>query len=379
MCKACDFSTTMDDELKVNLGPGRSYDIVIGFNNLHQLGPHLKSLQLGNSLFVITTSNINRLYGEQLLCSLKKAGFATRDICLIQVPDGEQSKSVEQWLKLLDELYRFDRELHRQVTLINFGGGVVGDLGGYVAASYRRGIDYVQVPTTLLSHVDSAVGGKVGIDFKEAKNLIGAFYQPRLVWADVSLLKTLDKRQIRSGLAEVIKYGVICSPELFSYLEEHHTDVLNLDPQALQYVVKTSYAIKIQLVEADELDQKGLRVKLNLGHTVGHAIEAAAGYGTYTHGEAVAVGLLCAAEIAEQLGMFSESKLSRLKNLLNSVGLPVKITGISLEQIMNSLMHDKKFIKGKNRFVLPTDIGQVQTQEGIPDKLIRQVVGVHLT
>jgi 3-dehydroquinate synthase len=367
-----------DEKLKVGLGPDRGYEIVIGCRNLDQLGSHLRSLQLGNSIFIVTTPVINRLYGEQLLTSLTKAGFSPQDILLAQVPDGEQSKSVQQWLELIDKLYQFDRELKRQVMLINFGGGMVGDLGGYVAASYRRGIDYVQLPTTLLAHVDSAVGGKVGIDFNQAKNLIGAFYQPRLVWVDLALLETLNRRQISSGLAEVIKYGVICDPGLFAFVEEHYGDILGLKMRALRQVVKTCYAIKARMVEADERDNQGVRVKLNLGHTVGHAIEAAAGYAPYTHGEAVAVGMLCAAEIALAQGMFSEAELNRLESLLVKVGLPVKAEGVKLTQIMDSLLHDKKFVRGRNRFVLPTRIGEVRTVEGVPDELVRRVVASRL-
>ncbi len=371
-------STTENEKLKVNLASDRSYDVIIGCGNLEEFGAYLKSLQLGSSLFIITTPVINRLYGKSLLAGLNKAGFAAQDILLVQVTDGEESKSVEQWLELIEKLYRFDRELERQVALVNFGGGVIGDLGGYVAAAYRRGIDYVQLPTTLLSNVDSAVGGKVGVDFKKAKNLIGDFHQPRLVWVDLELLKTLDERQVMSGLAEVIKYGVICDPGLFAFVEEHYEDILALEMWALKRVVVTSYAIKAKIVEADELDKKGVRVKLNLGHTVGHAIEAAAGYTTYTHGEAVAVGMLCAAEIAKGLGIFSQVETDRLEELLSKVGLPVRIEGVELAQIMDSLLHDKKFVRGRNRFVLPSSIGQVQVREGIPDKLIRQVIAGRL-
>lgn len=370
--------TTENEKLKVDLASDRSYDVIIGCSNLDKFGAHLKSLQLGNSIFIITTPTINRLYGRRLLDSLTKAGFAPQDILLIQVPDGEQSKSVAQWLELIEKLYQFDRELRRQVLLLNFGGGVVGDLGGYVAASYRRGIDYVQLPTTLLSNVDSAVGGKVGVDFMEAKNLIGDFHQPRLVWVDLALLKTLDGRQVISGLAEVIKYGVICDPELFAFIEDHYKDILALEIGALRRVVATSYAIKAQIVGADELDKHGVRAKLNLGHTVGHAIEAAAGYATYTHGEAIAVGMLCAAEIAKTLGMLSQTETTRLEDLLVKVGLPVRIEGLGLEQIMDSLLHDKKFVRGRNRFVLPTRIGEVQLRDGISDELVRQVVASRL-
>ncbi len=365
-------------KLKVELGPDRSYEIIIACQNLKEFGAHLRSLQLGNSIFIITTPVINNLYGEQLTCGLKTAGFAPQDILLVEVPAGEQSKSVEQWLKLVEELYQFDQQLERQVVLLNFGGGVVGDLGGYVAASYRRGINYVQLPTTLLANVDSAVGGKVAVDFKEAKNLIGAFYQPRLVWVDLALLKSLDARQIISGLAEVIKYGVICDPELFVFVEEHYKAILALEIWALERIVVSSYAIKAQMVEADEWDNRGVRIKLNLGHTVGHAIEAAAGYAAYTHGEAVAVGMLCAAEIARGLGMLAKAELVRLEKLLVEVGLPVGVKGVSLEQIMDSLLHDKKFVRGRNRFVLPTGIGKVEIREGVSDKLIRQVIAGRL-
>ncbi len=366
------------EKLKVELGSDRGYEIIIASQNLKEFGAHLRSLQFGNSLLIITTPVINNLYGEQLRHSLKEAGFASQDILLVEVPDGEQSKSVGQWLELVEKLYQFDRELKRQVLLINFGGGVVGDLGGYVAASYRRGIDYVQLPTTLLSNVDSAVGGKVGVDFKDAKNLIGAFYQPRLVWVDLALLKSLDERQIKSGLAEVIKYGVICDAELFNFVEQHYKDILGLELWALKRIVVTSYAIKAKMVEADERDKCGVRIMLNLGHTVGHAVEAAAGYTGYTHGEAVALGMVCAAAIAKELGMLSQAELVRLEKLLLKVGLPVRIKGVTLAQIMGSLLHDKKFIRGQNRFVLPTKIGEVQIREGVSDELIRQVIAARL-
>ncbi len=355
------------------MGPGRSYQVVIGSQNLPRLGFQLNTW--GNSVFVITNHKINSLYGQQLIDSLKSAGITSENILVSCVPDTEQSKSVECWLRLIQELYEFDATIKRRIVLVNLGGGVVGDLGGFVAATYRRGIPYVQVPTTLLSNVDSALGGKVGLDHNEAKNIIGAFYQPRLIWVDLSLLRTLDSRQLSSGLSEVIKYGVICSPALFGFVEQHLADIFSCNEQVLHHIVQESYQIKARLVEIDEFDQKGHRIILNFGHTIGHALEAAAGYEGYTHGEAVAVGMICAAEIASRMGIFPQEDVQRLEQLLVRANLPVRARGVSVEQIMQSLAHDKKFVGGRNRFVLPTAIGQVVVKEGVDEELIRKVVG----
>ncbi len=362
-----------EERLTVNLG-SRSYRIVVGANNLGELGPALQALDLGNSIFIVTTPRIAGLYAQLLIDKLASAGFPKSDIYLAQVPEGEEHKSSDEWLNLLHELMEFDRELTRHILVLNLGGGMIGDLGGFVAATYRRGVAYVQVPTTLLADVDSALGGKVGIDFGNAKNLVGAFYQPRLVWLELDFLQTLGERELRSGIAEIVKYGVIAEPELFAYLEEHYQQVLAKDVVALRSAILPSARVKAQMIEQDELDNLGIRVKLNFGHTVGHAIEAAAGYTRYTHGEAISIGMVCAGEIARALGMFSQEELGRLERLLTTFGLPVRISQVDFEKAWESLLHDKKFIRGENRFVLPVKIGAVEVRSDVPHELIRQVI-----
>ncbi len=372
------YSLNKNGKLKLDLGQNKTYEIIIGAYNLSRIGDYLKRRLPANSFFIVTSPVINNLYGKQLESSISNAGFLPDNILIAEVPEGEESKSVDYWLELLGKIYKFDSAIQRQTMILNLGGGVIGDLGGFVAAAYRRGIDYIQIPTTLLANVDSAVGGKVGIDFRNAKNLIGAFYQPKLVWVDLSLLKSLDKRQIRSGLSEIIKYAMICDADLFAYLEEHIYDVLALDMDALKHVVEVSYSIKAEIVQADEFDRNGVRAKLNFGHTVGHAIEAAAGYSSYTHGEAVAIGMVAACEIAQCLGMFSKSQTKALEDLLVRVGLPVRACNVGLEPVMDSLLHDKKFVRGKNRFVLPSSIGRVELIEDVDEGIIRQVVADRL-
>lgn len=326
-------------------------------------------LKLGNRAVVVTDPKIKQLLGKSLKKSLEHSGFST---AFILVPVGEASKSERIALALLKRIAALDTA--EKIFLVALGGGVVGDLTGFVAAVYKRGIGYVQVPTTLLAQVDSSIGGKTAIDLAVGKNLVGSFYQPRLVFSDVNLLRSLGKREIVSGLAEAVKYGVIQDEKLFSFIEQRTTELLRGVPAALMYVVDHCSRIKASVVEKDEQDKKGVRIILNFGHTVGHAVEAAYGFRRITHGEAVALGMLCAAEIANHLGLFRAKDLRRLSALLKRLGFPTRLGNIALERIMPALRRDKKFIGRTNRFVLPVKIGKVVVREDIPEALIRQVI-----
>ncbi len=369
-----DRSTTRGEEIKVepqNDGD-RSYSVIINSNNLDEIGHTVKDLKLGDDIIVLSDSNVGPLYADKVIESLKSAGFSNIDKMFIKA--GEASKTEVTVNEILTKVYDFDKNQDKNLTILTLGGGVVGDLGGYVAGTYRRGIHYVQVPTSLLGQVDCGLGGKVGVNFEKAKNLIGLFYQPKLVFMDLSVLKTLDPREFKSGYAEVIKYGAIDDSDLFKYLEENTSKILNHDLTCLQHVVKTCVRIKSNIVKLDERDEKDIRIMLNFGHTIGHAIEAAAGYGSYTHGEAISIGMLCAGEIALRLKLFSSGNLSRLNNLIEKAGLPDKIKGCTLDDIMDSMTHDKKFVGGMNRFVLPVDIGKAKVEENIDEELIKDVI-----
>ena len=356
-------------KVRLNLGE-RSYNIFIGPGAIKKLPELLKRLGGGSPVVVITDSVV----------ASKTAGVTSpvlsalpNEVFRFQVPSSERSKSIEVFQETVQKITRKTRT-HRPV-IIALGGGVVGDLAGFIAATFRRGVPLVQVPTTLLSQVDSAIGGKVGIDLPEAKNLVGAFYQPAFVLADSDLLGTLPPRQIRNGMAEIIKYGVIASGELFSYLEKNMGDMLALKKKPLEAVIGECVSIKARVVEKDELDRKDVRIALNFGHTLGHAIEAASGYSkAYNHGESVALGMILAGEIALRLEMMKEKDLKRLKELIRKAGLPLKCRGVSVRDILNAHRYDKKFIAGANRLVLPRRIGRVEVVEDIPRLLIKTVL-----
>jgi len=251
----------------------------------------------------------------------------------------------------------------------------VGDLAGFTASIYKRGIPYVQIPTTLLSQVDSAIGGKTAIDLSAGKNLAGAFYQPKLVFTDVSFLEKLPEKELISGLAEVIKYGIIKSPGLFRFVEKNYNKILGRDRKSLLRVVSECGIIKAGVVEKDEMDNKKIRIILNLGHTIGHAIEAASGYlGSYNHGQAVGLGILASVYIAEKKGFLEKADSRRIKNIIKNTGLPIRLKNVKLKDILSAQAHDKKFIHGKNRFVLPVKIGKVIVKEGISDMTVTESI-----
>lgn len=343
------------------------YSIVIGDKILGRLGQKLSGMKIGEDAVVITNPVIARHHGRKLATGLKKYGFSVK---VFTVPGGEKSKSAGVAMELIAKLSKYD--VKRKPFIIAFGGGVVGDLAGFVAAIYKRGIPYVQVPTTLLAQIDSAIGGKTAIDLPTGKNLVGAFYQPRLVWSDVSVLKTLNLRQIRNGLAEAVKYGVIRDPGLFAYIERNTEKLLKNDSAAMVHVVKECSAIKAKVCVADEKETKGIRTILNFGHTLGHAIEADAKYDQYHHGEAIALGMRAASDISVRMKLFNKVQASRLEKLLTRVGLPREIKNVRIAKILDIMQHDKKFSGKKNRFVLALRLGRVKVVENIPEKLIRE-------
>ncbi len=346
-----------------------SYKIMIGRHMLSHLGRTLRSLHVGKDAVIITHPVIDRWHGRKIVRALQNDGFQVK---VFTVPEGEKSKSARTAFQLMGKIARYD--VKRKLFIIALGGGVIGDLAGYVAAAYRRGIPYIQVPTTFLAQIDSAIGGKVAIDLPVGKNLVGAFYQPKLVWSDVAVLSTLSRRQMRNGLAEAVKYGVIRDRKLFDYLEKNHKKLLSYDLSALEQVVMRCSQIKANIVIADEKETKGLRTILNFGHTIGHAIETASHYSNFQHGEAVAMGMRVALEISQKLGYIHPSLSFTVVKLLSAIGLPTQIKGVKISSILRTMAHDKKFKAGKNRFVLATKIGQVKVAEGVPLEIVRQSI-----
>ena len=357
-------------KLRAKVGSGRDYDILIGHNSLDDIGEHIKKLKIGTSAFVITSPKIGKLYLRPVRQSLKKHGI---DSIPAYVPDGERYKNQQSYNKLLHEIDKFNKIGGNKLFVLNLGGGVICDIGGYVAATFNRGVDYIQVPSTLLAFVDCGIGGKVGINFEKTKNLIGTFRQPRLVFADLNLLKTLNTRELRSGLAEVVKYGVIHSPDLFEFIEDNIDKVFSLDKKTIEKIVVAGYSIKADIVKEDEFDTKDIRIVLNFGHTIGHAIEFASKY-AYRHGEAISIGMVCANDISVRLGLLDKGVAARVENLLQKIGLPTRIKNLNINALMKALGKDKKFVNGINRFVMITELGKHKIEENIPDKLIKDVI-----
>lgn len=356
---------------KIRVGlKSRSYDILIAPGLLDGAGRVLKGLGLGTDAVIVTNKQIFALYGRRLETSLNNAGFRTSPII---IPSSEKAKAFSVVAPSLNKIAENDR--FKNVFMVALGGGVVGDFTGFISSIYRRGVPYVQIPTTLLAQVDSAIGGKTAVDLPSAKNMAGTFYQPRIVISDPSVLKSLPRRHIINAMAEIIKYGVIKDVELFEFLEKNHAKALSCDPRTIEYVVSRCSAIKAAVVERDEFDKEGARAVLNYGHTVGHAIEAAAGYShRYAHGEAVAIGMVVAAEIAFTLKILRAEDAFRIIALIKEYSLPVTIKRLGFEKIYSALGHDKKFIHGKNRFVLPCGIGRTKFVEGVPESIIRNAI-----
>lgn len=354
----------MADCVKIDLGK-RSYDIHIGHNLFHSIGERLKGITNSNKVMLVTNPTVANLYGRTLREQLERAGFYP---VTAEIPDGEEYKNLATAEKLYDLAYNY--ELDRQTPIIALGGGVVGDLTGFVAATYLRGVPFIQIPTTLLAQVDSSVGGKVAVNHPKGKNIIGSFYQPAAVFADLSVLNTLSEREIKAGMAEVVKYGVISDGQFFSWLEENLEKVMALEPQAMEKVVSVSCRCKAAVVKEDETE-KGIRAILNFGHTVGHALEALTEYKTYRHGEAVSIGMVAAAKIAVNMGMLNQSEGVRITGLLERIGLPVNMPqGINRDELVKAMRKDKKVVSSKLTFVLPVSIGKVEIVRGIGEDVI---------
>jgi 3-dehydroquinate synthase len=344
-------SKTMNTRtLEVRLGE-RSYPIVVGPNLLGSadlLLPHVAKRRVA----LISNETVFPLYGRKLAASLREAGVALTEI---QLSDGEQYKTLASLERVYDALLR--EAFDRKSVIVALGGGVVGDLAGFAAATYQRGIPFIQVPTTLLAQVDSSVGGKTAVNHPLGKNMIGAFHQPKIVLADTSVLATLPDRELRAGLAEVIKYGLIRDPAFLAWLEENMPALLARDPAALTHAIFESCRNKAEVVEADEHEQ-GERALLNLGHTFGHAIEGALGFGKWLHGEAVGAGMVLAARLSQQLGLISKEDLARTERIIAAAGLPVDMPGIPADQMLSFMEHDKKNEDGAIRLVLMKEVGR---------------------
>ena len=355
--------------VSVQLG-NRSYAIKVAPGLLKQLGGECARLKLGDRCAIITDTNVGKFFAKPVYESLLKAGF---EPVLVTVTAGEKAKSLKSVQSCYDQLAA--HRLERKSFIVALGGGVVGDLAGFVAATYLRGIPFVQIPTTLLAQVDSSVGGKTGVNLRAGKNLVGAFYQPRLVLCDLDTLKTLPEREFRAGLAEVVKYGIIFDAKLFAQLERDLLKILKRDRKILVPIIARCCEIKAEVVAQDETEN-GLRAILNFGHTVGHAIENSSGYGKYLHGEAIAIGQVAAAKLSHKILGLASDDIARIEKLFVRAGLPVriKLNSAQRKKLFTAMKLDKKVSAGEIKFVLVEKIGKVVWGRKIPPALVEEVL-----
>ncbi len=357
--------------------PGQAYDIIIAPAGLDHVGTWMAGLSdrpLGKKVLLVSNPVIFKHYGERAISSLTSAGFAV-NYCLL--PPGERYKTPNSVQRIYDAA--LEHRLERSSTIVALGGGVIGDMAGFAAATWLRGINVVQVPTSLLAMVDAAIGGKTGVNHPKGKNLIGAFHQPRLVLIDPDVLKTLPSREFRAAIAEVIKYGVIWDADLFAQLEgqndKQRLDQLRyLSPELLHDILTRSCQAKAHVVSQDE-KEAGLRAILNYGHTIGHAVESLTGYRVVNHGEGVAIGMVAAAQIAVAMGLWEQQDSDRQLTLIQNAALPTQLpAGLDIEAILDSLQLDKKVKSGKVRFVLPTRVGAATVTDAVTPEVVRQVL-----
>lgn len=358
------------NSVRVHLGE-RSYDIVVSSDDLAGVGPFARQQATGARAVVISDEHV-ALHARAVEAALAAAGFRA---ALITLPPGESQKALAVAGQLYDRLV--DLQADRKTLIVATGGGVVGDLAGFVAATFNRGLPLLMVPTTLLAMVDSSVGGKVGVNHPRGKNLIGAFHQPVGVWIDTATLATLPEREYRSGLAEVVKYGVILDAGLFAFLEEYADAVLRRDPEAVRHIVSRSCRLKADVVERDEREQTGLRAVLNYGHTFAHAFETVGGYGSWLHGEAVAAGMSCAARLAVRRHLVPAEVAERQRLLLERFGLPTAPKPWPAADLLTVMRSDKKAQDGRLRLVLPTRLGEVNLFDDVPEGEVKQVLVTH--
>jgi 3-dehydroquinate synthase len=357
--------TNTMNTLHVALGE-RTYPILIGSNASHA-ADSLQQAITGNTVLIVTNTIVGPLYAEQLASTIRKLG---KTVHIHTLPTGEEYKNLETLNTIFDTLLA--NQCDRKTTLIALGGGVVGDMTGFAAASYMRGVPFIQIPTTLLSQVDSSVGGKTGINHPMGKNMIGAFYQPQLVLADLNTLNTLPDNELSAGMAEVIKHGAIYDAAFFEWLEQNMAKLMDKDEGALTHAIVRSCEIKAEIVAQDE-KEGGIRAILNFGHTFGHAIEAGMGYGTWLHGEAVGVGMILAADLSHRLGQLSAADVSRIHNLVKAAGLPTKPPKLGIDKMIELMKLDKKSDAGQIKFVLLNGIGQYKIQSA-PEELLHQTL-----
>lgn len=360
----------MQSVIRVDI-PQQSYDIAIAPGILDQLGAWAQQLNLGKKVLLVSNPAIFRHYGARAIASLEAAGF---EVAICKLAAGEQYKTFKSVQKIYDAALA--HRLERSSTMIALGGGVIGDMTGFAAATWLRGINVIQVPTSLLAMVDASIGGKTGVNHPKGKNLIGAFHQPKLVLIDPQVLQTLPGREFRAAMAEVIKYGVIWDEELFSDLEKcQRLDQLRyLDEEFVQNIITRSCQVKAVVVGKDE-KETGLRALLNYGHTIGHAVESLTGYTKVNHGEAVAIGMVAVGLLAIRLQFWDAECQQRQVNLLQKTGLPIALpAGLDIEEIIDTLQTDKKVKSGKVRFVMPTKIGAATVTDQIPPHSIWEVL-----
>ncbi len=358
--------------IPVKLTHGRGYPLLIGSDILFKLPFYLKKYPVSKKAAIITHPQLSDPYAFPLKSILDKAGFTP---FVLEVPSGERSKSLKTVSQLLDHLVELKFE--RGDTILALGGGVIGDLAGFAASIYMRGIPFVQVPTSLLAQVDAAIGGKTGVNHLQGKNLIGTFYQPLFTFIDIHTLNTLPKREMLCGLAEIVKYGIIQDKRLFSFIERHQKTIHDLsiskEGAIWSYLICRSCQNKAKVVAQDE-KEKNLREILNFGHTIGHALEAASRYKLYLHGEAVAIGMVAASRIACMLEFFSKDQTRRVETLIHHLGFKTQLKGVKSQAVLEKLTLDKKIKNGKIRFVLPLEIGKVTTRDDISQDVIQNIL-----
>ncbi len=348
--------------------PTENYDIHIGQEVLKPFGQHLAELLPGRKAFLVSHPTLLELYGPTVTDALHQAGFTTQTYA---IPEGETSKTLQTAADLYTHLA--ENGADRQSVLCAFGGGVVGDLTGFAAATYMRGIPFVQIPTTLLAMVDSSIGGKTGVNHELGKNLIGSFYPPRAVCSDITLLRSLPEREYLCGLSEIVKAGVIDDTELFTLMERESEAIRQRDEAVLTTLIERASAVKVKVVEEDPTE-RGVRTILNFGHTIGHALEAVTAYEQYSHGEAVAIGMALVARLSATLGLCTSNARDRLCSLLEGLGLPVAYSDIDAQRLIDVMAHDKKAIDGVVKFVLMRDIGTVVYRQEVPTDTLESLL-----
>ena len=354
--------------IPVNLGP-RSYTIVVEPGVLGATGSRVRELRVGSRAVVVTDATVMRLHGGAVVKALEAAGFVTT---VVEVPEGETAKTLRIAERCWEHLLKAG--IDRSSTVLALGGGAVGDLAGFVAASYMRGVNFVQLPTTVLAQVDASIGGKTAIDHPKAKNLIGAFHQPRLVLVDPAVVRSLPEREFRSGLAEIVKHGIVLDADYMADVERSASEVLRRDLDTLARIIGGSCRLKAGVIERDPEEKSELRYALNAGHTIGHALEAVTGFARWTHGEAVALGLVAEAHLAEALGLAAPATTRRQEALLAALGLPIRASDVDATAVLDAITRDKKARDGRVPFVLAPTIGAFRVVYDIGHEDVRRAV-----